>query len=183
LLESGSKFEFRFGSQENGQGTVPGDMPLPYIEETNRFLIVKCMAGHTGNQPGHTGQILGLGEMLLCMPGMTGCEHGHTGQNYCVCPVIPAYSPVGPSEQRHLHFLSFFWVVYGVKKDVAFLWKRIGMNLSHESTKYFDSLLIVRDPYTQKQTRKKKNYHVVLFRTLSSSLSTLFSFLHCDPTL
>jgi hypothetical protein len=65
---------------------------------------------------------------------------------------------------------------------VAFLWKRMGMDLSHELTKYFDPLLIVRDPYTQKQNQKNKNYHVALFRTPSSSLSTPFSFLYYDPT-
>jgi hypothetical protein len=47
--------------------------------------------------------------------------------------------------------------VYGVKKkDVAFLWKRMGMDLSHESTKNFDPLLIVRDPYTQEQEPEKE---------------------------
>jgi hypothetical protein len=42
------------------------------------------------------------------------------------------------------------------KKDVAFLWKRMGMDLSHESTKNFDPLLIVRDPYTQEQKPEKE---------------------------
>jgi hypothetical protein len=58
----------------------------------------------------------------------------------------------------------------------------MGMDLSHESTKSFDPLLIVWDPYTQKQNRKKKNYHVELFQTPSLSLSTPFSFLYYDPT-
>jgi hypothetical protein len=44
------------------------------------------------------------------------------------------------------------------------------MDLSQESTKNFDPLLIVRDPYTQEQNRKKKNYRDALFRTPSSSL-------------
>jgi hypothetical protein len=42
------------------------------------------------------------------------------------------------------------------KKDVAFLWKRMRMDLSHESTKNFDPLLIVRDPYTQEQKTGKR---------------------------
>jgi hypothetical protein len=50
------------------------------------------------------------------------------------------------------------------------------MDLSHESTKNFDPLLIVRDPYTQEQNRKKKNYRDTLFRTPSSSLFNSFSF-------
>jgi hypothetical protein len=87
------------------------------------------------------------------------------------------YRPVARYDRPYIDNTIFLDFLEGIwsKRIWYFLWKRIKMDLSHESTKNFDPLLIVRDPYTQQQNRKKKNYRVALFRTPSSSLFNSFS--------
>jgi hypothetical protein len=79
------------------------------------------------------------------------------------------YRPVARYDRPYIDSTNFSDFLEGIwsKRIWYFLWKRIKMDLSHESTKNFDPLLIVRDPYTQQQNRKKRNYRVALFRTPS----------------
>jgi hypothetical protein len=55
----------------------------------------------------------------------------------------------------NINFKDFSGMVYGVKKICDIFVEKRGMDLSHESIKNFDPLLIVRDPYTKQQRNEK----------------------------
>jgi hypothetical protein len=118
---------------------LPRNISLPYNEEI-AILTFKCMAVIPPSSPvipaknsakrcaavyGRYDRPLACSYWLkfLCMAGDTGLRPGMTGHT------------------KTTTCYSFVWNGVWSKKDVGFCVEKIGMDLSHESTKHFDPLL------------------------------------------